>query len=288
MIARTLDHLLGGWAERTAPRIIVVCNGCRDRTAEIARGFAHTEVIEIATASKAAAINAGIARTRDFPVLVVDADIRIDASALVALVDVLQEDGVMAASPSPRFDTARSSAPVRAYYRVWSTFGYLDSGVGGSGVYGLSEAGANALGPLPLVLGDDTYVRWSFPLSQQRRLSSGESETTVEAPRRLSDLLACEMRWQRGNRQLRALMAEPANREARPAARRRPALADSAVYYAVKLIGRLRLATSAMGRSASGWERDLSSRETAGRDAGAVHADGSETRTPGPGKCAES
>ena len=261
VIARTLDHLLDGWADGTRPRIIVSCNGCRDRTAEIARGFAEVEVIDITTASKTAAINAGLAQISDFPVIVVDADIRIASSALTALAEALRQDGVMAASPSARLDTTRSSAPVRAYYRVWAALGYLDSGVGGSGVYGLSEAGVRTLGTLPAVTGDDTYVRWFFPLEQQRRLPAADSEALIEAPHRLSNLLACEARWQAGNRQLRALMTEPANDKARTDASRKPAPLDRMVYYAIKLMGRARLLKARLSGGGSAWGRDLSSRE---------------------------
>lgn len=265
VIARTLEHLLEGWTDIAAPRILVSCNGCRDRTADIARGFANVEVLEIAEASKTAAINAALVQTRDYPVLVVDADIRIGARALTALADVLRQDGVMAASPSGRYDTYRSSAPVRAYYRVWSSMGYLDSGVGGSGVYGLSEAGVRALGALPPVLGDDTYVRWFFPVAQQRRLPAGESEAVIEAPRRLANLLACEARWQAGNRQLRALMTEPATNSSHEGARAAPALTDRLVYWAIKIIGRLRLMKADASGRASAWGRDLSSRQAPGR-----------------------
>lgn len=265
VIGRTLDHLLDGWKGETRPRIIVVCNGCHDRTADAARGFSQVEVVEIAAASKSAAINAGLAQTRDFPVLVVDADIRIGAQALDALAGVLRQDGVMAASPSARFDTDRSGAPVRAYYRVWSTLGYLDSGVGGSGVYGLSEAGARALGALPPVIGDDTYVRWFFPLEQQRRLPADQSEATIEVPRRMFNLLACEVRKQAGNRQLRALMTEPADDKTRADAGRAPALSDAVIYYAVKLIGRLRLIKARVTGAAFVWGRDISSREASDR-----------------------
>lgn len=262
VIARTLDHLVDGWEHDARPRIIVVCNGCRDRTADIARGFSQVEVVEITTASKTAAINAGLAQTNNFPVVVADADVRISTQALAALVEVLRQEGVMAASPSARFDTTRSSAPVRAYYRVWSTLAYLDSGVGGSGVYGLSQAGAQALGALPPVTGDDTYVRWFFPLDQQRRLPAAESETLIEAPHRLSNLLACEARWQSGNRQLRALMPEPANDKIRSGANPSPAIPDVVTYYGVKLVGRLRMIKSRFTGTTNVWGRDVSSRET--------------------------
>ena len=265
MIAQTLDYFLGGWPDDARPRVIVVCNGCHDRTADVARGFSQVEVIELGKGSKTGAINAGIAQTRDFPVLVVDADIRIEARALDALANALRRDGVMAASPSARLDTVRSSAPVRAYYRVWASLGYLDTGVGGSGVYGLSEAGARALGTLPPVIGDDTYVRWFFPMNQQRRLPADESVARIEAPHRLSDLLACEARWQAGNRQLRAMLAEPAGDKTRNRADRAPALSDAVIYYAIKLVGRLRLMKARVTGATSVWGRDLSSRQAPGR-----------------------
>jgi hypothetical protein len=111
------------------------------------------------------------------------------------------------------------------------------------------------------VTGDDTYVRWFFPMDQQRRLPAEESEATVEAPRRLADLLACEMRWQAGNRQLRALMTEPADHKTRADPRSTPSLSDAAIYCTIKLIGRLRLVKGRVTGAASVWGRDLSSRE---------------------------
>lgn len=261
VIARTLEHLLDAWEDNTRPRIIVACNGCRDRTAEIARGFGQVEVIEIATASKTAAINAGLAQTSDFPVIVVDADIRIGRRSLDMLVVTLLQKGVMAASPSPRFATERASAFLRAYYRVWRAHRYFDRGVGGSGVYGLSEAGVRAIAPLPPITGDDTYVRWFFPLHQQRRLTPDLCESIVEAPRRLSDLLACDVRRQAGNRQLRALLTEPADDEPRLLPKRRSLPTDYVIYYTTKMLGRIRLIHALITNSGSVWRRDLSSRE---------------------------
>lgn len=261
VIARTLAHLLDGWDEGARPRIIVACNGCRDGTADAARRFADVEVIELPVGSKTGAINAGIARTGDFPVIIVDADVRIGPKSLSALAEVLREDGVMAASPSARLETGQSSAAVRAYYRVWSALGYLDSGVGGAGVYGLSETGARMLGTLPQVTGDDTYVRWSFPLAQQRRLPAAASQAIIEAPRSLSDLLACEARWQAGNRQLRAMMEEPDGDKAGGAGNAAPAFSDRLIYYGIKLAGRLRLMKARMAGTSGAWGRDLSSRK---------------------------
>ena len=261
VIARTLGHLLGSWAPESRPSITVVCNGCHDRTADIARQFDGVEVVELKAASKVGAINRGLSKIVAYPVIVVDGDISISPRSLEALADELRQDGVMAASPSPRFEFKRSSPPVRAYYRKLLSLGYLDSGIGGSGVYGLSEAGARALETIPQVTGDDTYVRWFFPLSQQRRLPPYISEATVELPRRLSDLLNCEVRWQSGNRQLRAVMTEPADDKTAADGGRDAKLADSLTYWAVKIIGRLLLLKARARGKAHAWGRDLSSRD---------------------------
>src|SRR5690625_8041282 len=61
-IARTLDALTAD-SPRHLLEIIVVCNGCTDRTGDVARAVARqrpdVRVVEIATASKVAALREG-------------------------------------------------------------------------------------------------------------------------------------------------------------------------------------------------------------------------------------
>jgi cellulose synthase/poly-beta-1,6-N-acetylglucosamine synthase-like glycosyltransferase len=58
VIARTLRSL-APLCESTEVEVIVVCNGCTDETAAIARGVRGVTVLEVAEASKTAAMNAG-------------------------------------------------------------------------------------------------------------------------------------------------------------------------------------------------------------------------------------
>ena len=63
--------------------MVVVCNGCHDRTAEVARQVAPlATVVEIPVASKVAALNAGDAVARYFPRFYLDADIELPVAAV--------------------------------------------------------------------------------------------------------------------------------------------------------------------------------------------------------------
>jgi len=171
VISRTLQTILEGTSSDQAPDIIVVCNGCTDDTASVARKAApQVKVLELAVGSKALAINAGLDEVRAAPVIVVDGDIEINHESLFAVAETLRQPGVMAASPVAKIELAACDRWTRSYYRVWAGHDFLRSGVGGSGVYGLSEAAIRQIGRFPRIIADDTYVRWEFPLSQQRRV----------------------------------------------------------------------------------------------------------------------
>ena len=86
VIGRCLRRLLAG-AEPGEFDVVVVANGCTDRTAEVARDFPGVRVIELDQAGKAAALNAGDRASEVFPRLYLDADVLLgtaDARALRA------------------------------------------------------------------------------------------------------------------------------------------------------------------------------------------------------------
>src|SRR5262249_4085487 len=113
VITRCLDALFDG-VQPGELEVIVVCNGCIDDTAALARASGHpVRVIELEAASKSAALRAGDEATRTFPRLYVDADVTLPGPSALSVIERL-EAGAVAARPPIRYDSSRSSAPVRS------------------------------------------------------------------------------------------------------------------------------------------------------------------------------
>ncbi|MEM7229802.1 MAG: glycosyltransferase, partial [Planctomycetota bacterium] len=82
VIARTLRAMLDG-ARPGELEIIVVCNGCTDHTAAIARTFGDdVQVIETEVGNKAIALNLGDETATRFPRFFVDADIDLPVDSI--------------------------------------------------------------------------------------------------------------------------------------------------------------------------------------------------------------
>lgn len=275
MIGETLRALAAGAATDCPPEVIVVCNGCTDATAEVARAAApDAKVLEIAAGSKPAALNLGLSHARFAPVLLMDADVRIDHCSLAAVAAALREPGVMAASPAADLRTEGCDPLVRAYYRVWRHHPYLRAGVGGSGVVGLSEAGLKRLGEFPPIIADDTFIRSRVPLSQQKRVFEDRDGRPVSSkvlvPKRVSNLVACESRWRSGDVELLAIdpaVAQHPGVGAAPVAtlwKASGSAGDLAIYYGIKVAGRLLHWLNRRRGRAGRWHRDESRRALPG------------------------
>lgn len=181
--------------------IIVVCNGCNDRTAEIARGFGpQVRVIETNVASKHVALNLGDDAASTFPRVYLDADIVLSFDVVARLVQTLREGRWLAAAPMARFDTQGADWLVRAFYRIWRKHPYFDHGMMGSGIYALSESGRQRFDRFPAITADDGFVRSLF--TEQERVTVKDCSFTVTTPRRFGDLLRIKTRSRRGNIEL--------------------------------------------------------------------------------------
>lgn len=197
-IARLLDRLTRTMRPDEF-EICVVCNGCTDNTAAIARSFPVT-VVEISEASKTAALNVGDYSVQSFPRAYIDADVVVDASALRATFAALETGTALCAAPRLHLELRHSSLLVRLALRAWLSTPWQQDTPVGSGVYALSETGHERVAPLPSLIADDAYVASAF--AQCERATLEHESFTAFAPRTLGDMLERRRRVQAGNREL--------------------------------------------------------------------------------------
>lgn len=117
VIARTLAPL-APLAAAGKIEVVVVCNGCSDNTAAIARGFEGVTVLEIGRPSKSAALNAGDAAATKWPRLYLDADVQISQHAVRDVLTALEAGGPLAARPAVHFDLQDAHPLIHSYYRT--------------------------------------------------------------------------------------------------------------------------------------------------------------------------
>jgi glycosyltransferase involved in cell wall biosynthesis len=270
VIRRCLDALLTGFTPGELDTV-VVCNGCRDETATLARSSGHpVRVIELAIASKAAALRAGDAAALAFPRLYVDADVVLDGVAARRVLERLGE-GAVVARPPIRYDSSRSSAPVRSYYRARSWVPAVLRSLWGAGVYGLSATGRSRFAEFPDLVADDLWLDRQFDLDEVEIVDC--APVVVSVPRRTGDLVRVLRRTYRGKAENRPASGvdRRANevtvstlRDLRQHAMAGPVAAvDVATYAAFAAGARLTLMLAPAARTAIGgvtWERDDSSR----------------------------
>lgn len=265
VLGRCLSNLLTG----TLPgelEIIVVANGCNDKTCEVAREFGDAvRVLETPAASKVEALNIGDRTASHFPRFYVDADVQISIEAVRETCQLLDRDGVLAASPKLSWDLSQSSLGVKCFYHVWRLQPYFDDGRLGSGVYALNSEGHKRLHKFPDVTADDEYVRQLFKPAE--RATAFGSSFLVTPPSSLLDLVKIKTRSRRGTQQLKehvVTLQHDARRRRWGFARRlaiRPHLYIPAlVYFGVALATSFKAHFSRHLNHNSLWERDVSSR----------------------------
>lgn len=260
---RVIERCLRSLLSDAAPgelEVVVVANGCADRTAERARSFdSSVRVVELAESSKVAALNAGDRAVSAFPRAYLDADIELSTASLRQVVALLDRGEALCSAPAMRLDTTGSPWFVRAFYAAYAELPYLADDLVGNGVYVLSEEGRARFGDFPELTADDLFVRNLFAPGERRSATAGEF--VVHTPRTLSGLLAMRRRGYRGNAEYERL-GHVSNAEAtRSPSRllrglvRRPVA--TTVFVAVNLVAMLQLR---LGGEVATWERDDSAR----------------------------
>ena len=183
-------------------QIIVVCNGCTDDTAALVKSFdPRIGVVEMSVGSKPDALNEGDRIAMNFPRIYMDADVQVNGADLLRLVDFMDRTGALAAAPTAKMDFSGSSWGVQAYYKVWFSLPYVQSGMVGCGAYVLSEVGRKRFDKFPDIISDDGFVRAHF--TEEERPVFEDCTVVVSAPRVLSGLIKIKTRSRLGGRQLR-------------------------------------------------------------------------------------
>ena len=267
VISRTLSAITTG-AKLAELDIIVVCNGCTDDTARKVRECGYPiHVIETELANKTHALNLGDEAARFFPRVYVDADVSVTIDVIRALANRLGIGGVHAVAPQPSVDLAQCSRLVKAYFKIRARLPSSRQGIGGSGVYALSEIGRNRFRQFPDVTSDDGFVCIQFMPEERETLAL--SISTVFAPHKLKDLLAIRTRAYYGSVELSRLYPElwknrgVNNNSALLGLVKTPMLWPGLfVYLGVNIVARAKTMTYTRNRRRV-WERDNTSRAAA-------------------------
>jgi glycosyltransferase involved in cell wall biosynthesis len=177
--------------------VTVVCNGCSDNTAELARLTAPwAKVIEIEEASKPLALNTGDAASASFPRAYIDADVQIDAAAVRMLFAAVSA-ATPAVAATPIYDLTKSSPIVRSHYAFWSHMASSTIGISGTNAMVVSEDGRRRFQSWPNLIGDDYFLDGQFASREKQRVPA--ATVVRSAPHGLRDCVSRKARVHQGN-----------------------------------------------------------------------------------------
>jgi len=242
--------------------LVVVANGCTDRTAEEARrACPRAVIVEIDEASKTAALRAGDAAAHHFPRFYLDADIGIGFDDLLHLAGLLRGTGLLAVAPSVVFDSSGCSRLVQAFYRALPLLAQVNGSIAGTGCMGLTQEGRGRFDAWPEVLADDFFLDGLFSSAEKERAPGAMA--TVRTPVDARDLLRRRERVVWANWQVRSLGLRVHEHRRGPAvlnaALKHPERAlDIGVFALVAVVVRIRVRIRRLRRQEVGWNRDAS------------------------------
>ena len=266
MIRRCLDALTSQGTEPATScslEIAVVCNGCTDDTAAVARKFPGVTVVELPEPSKSAALNAGDDTVTAFPRIYLDADSELSNQSMGSLLRKAAAHADPAIfSASLKFDVSKCSLLTRSFNRCAQRTSFGEYGIVGRGVYVLNSVGRARFGKFPEFTGDDYFVASLFKADEQ--IIDTDAIVIVRPPRDLRSLVRVRSRIYYGNRQAgleRSRNVSPRQgwRNVAYAALQAHSpgqVADLAVYVGVNLAAkRAASKVTRSGRSVA-WQRD--------------------------------
>ena len=265
VVGRLLDRLMATACPAELD-IIVIANGCTDRTADVARAYGpDVRVVETGIPSKRAALRLGDEHAGAFPRLYVDADVELGTEDVRRLCAALAEPGLLAVAPERRLDLTGRSLAVRWYHAVWTRLPEVQAGLFGRGVLAVTAEGHKRIAALPPVMADDLAV--SLALGPEERAVVPAAGVVVRPPRTWRDLVRRRIRVETGTSQLEldevlaGASARTGLRDLVDMVRAEPGLAPAmVVFLATAVVARLGARRAKRSGDFSTWLRDESSR----------------------------
>nr|WP_299504572.1 glycosyltransferase family A protein [Cypionkella sp.] len=148
---------------------IVVANGCRDATAEVARGYTAQAaaagwalvILDLPQGGKPNALNAGDKIAKSPLRVYLDADVIVSPNLMVELIAALGGTAALYATGTAQIPRAKS-AVTRSYARFWQRLPFATSSAPGYGLFATNAAGRARWGDFPAIISDDTFARLQF------------------------------------------------------------------------------------------------------------------------------
>lgn len=262
VIRACLDSLL---KQAGVDRIIVACNGCTDTTATIVQQeYPQVTCLDIATPSKVNALNEAEKHVLSWPVFYIDADTKLSAGAVQAIVDVMSQGQLLLAAPEPVIDTSHASWLVQQYYKVWLSLPYIREGVVATCSFVISAEGRKRFTSFPNVINDDGFVRCQFAAHERGNVSG--TQVFITAPQNLKSLIKIKTRARLGNMQLAAANLCTTPQEKPYSQIMRDKLLSKnfmsvSIYIAIVTLIRLRAKQQFKRLASYRWETDHTSRQ---------------------------
>lgn len=195
---------------------IVIANGCRDATADVARSVDRKGwdlvVLDLPKGSKPSALNAGDAVATHATRVYLDADVIASPDLIAALVGALATDAPRYASGTPHIPPAKS-AVTRAYGRFWQRLPFNQTPAQGYGLFGVNAAGRARWGAFPAIISDDTFVRLNFAPHERVQVPARYDWPMIEG---FAALTRVRRRQDAGGRELAALYPTLMANEGKP------------------------------------------------------------------------
>ncbi|MBE2275530.1 MAG: glycosyltransferase [Rhodobacteraceae bacterium] len=165
-IGRCLSAVLASRPVPGGAEVIVVANGCRDQTADVARAVPvpdgwRVTVLDLAEGSKPGALDAGDLAASGTCRAYLDADCVVTPDVLAQIAAALSRPAPTYAGATPAIPRARSWV-TRAYARFWQDLPFNRAVAPGYGLYAVNAAGRARWGSFPRLISDDTFVRLQF------------------------------------------------------------------------------------------------------------------------------